>query len=395
MTADRDQGQPAPSARSAGTADRKVVLFSGGSACRTINIALCKQPAKLTRIVPAWDSGGSSKALRETFDMLPVGDIRQALMTMAHGEGRAGEVVKICNARLSDELDAGSLRAEFDYFAGGAHPLLQSMPIEVRDAMLGYLGLFRSSLPADFDFRNGSIGNFVLTGAYLAHGRAINRAIAVFRNLCGIEGDVWPASVQEDVQLSATLRNGKRLSRQHLVTRLDGEDAKAGIAQIELTAGAGHARVTANSIISNAVAQAQIIVLGPGSFYTSILPHLLVEGVGWAIGANSEAPKVFIGNILECAETRGATVASLAETLIREMKARSGGKAKLTHILANRELFPFEKTVGKFAYLKHGALGQLCRAEGIQLVEGDFEDAWTRGQHDGEAVALALLDIVG
>ena len=56
-----------------------IVLFSGGSACRNINIALSRMSARLTRIVPAWDSGGSSKVLREAFDMLPVGDVRQGL----------------------------------------------------------------------------------------------------------------------------------------------------------------------------------------------------------------------------------------------------------------------------------------------------------------------------
>ncbi len=80
---------------------RNVVLFSGGSACRTINIALSRRQVNLTRIVPAWDSGGSSKVIREKLGILSVGDIRQALMTMAHGEGCSGDVVRICNTRLS------------------------------------------------------------------------------------------------------------------------------------------------------------------------------------------------------------------------------------------------------------------------------------------------------
>jgi hypothetical protein len=43
-----------------------IVLFSGGSACRSINLALCSLPVRLTRVVPAWDSGGSSKVIRES-----------------------------------------------------------------------------------------------------------------------------------------------------------------------------------------------------------------------------------------------------------------------------------------------------------------------------------------
>ena len=216
--------------------DRKphIVLFSGGTACRTINIALCGQPVDLTRIVPAWDSGGSSKVLRERFDMLPVGDVRQALMTMAHGEGQAGDVVKICNARLSDQLGQSELRTEFDYFADGKHPLLQRMAPDIRDAILNYLGLFKAELSPDFDFRTGSIGNFILTGAYLAHGRNINRAITVFRKLCSIAGNVWPVSTRDDVQLAATLGNGKHLARQHLITRMDDADSASGVAELSI-----------------------------------------------------------------------------------------------------------------------------------------------------------------
>lgn len=55
---------------------KRIVLFSGGSACRSLNIALCHHPVSLTRIVPAWDSGGSSRSIRENIDVLSVGDIR-------------------------------------------------------------------------------------------------------------------------------------------------------------------------------------------------------------------------------------------------------------------------------------------------------------------------------
>ena len=102
------------------SADRlpHLVLFSGGTACRSTNLALCAKPVRLTRIVPAWDSGGSSKVIRESLDVLGVGDIRQALMTMAHGEGRAGDVVKVCNARLTSS-SAEDANTEFALYAEG------------------------------------------------------------------------------------------------------------------------------------------------------------------------------------------------------------------------------------------------------------------------------------
>src|SRR6266566_3708018 len=98
----------------------RVVLFSGGSACRDINLALCRHAA-LTRVVPAWDSGGSSRVIRATLGILSIGDIRQALMTMAQGENSAGDVVKLCNTRLSDTASTTALRTEFELYADGEH----------------------------------------------------------------------------------------------------------------------------------------------------------------------------------------------------------------------------------------------------------------------------------
>jgi CofD-related protein of GAK system len=367
-----------------------IVLFSGGTACRSINIALARMPARLTRIVPAWDSGGSSKELREAFGMLPVGDIRQALMTMAHGEGRAGNVVKICNARLSDTLGNNEARNELEYYAQGEHPLLARMEPNIRSAILDYLRLFISLVPREFDFRNGSIGNFVLTGAYFAHDRDINTAIMKFRGLCGVDGNVWPAATQDDVQLEAALNDGRRLDRQHLITRMSEADSLIGVAAISLTSASGSVSFNPNALA--AVADADAIVFGPGSFYTSILPHLLVDGVAEALARNEQAPKIFVGNILECAETRGMDLGRQV-AMVEATARKATDRRMLTHVIANTELFPFQKTVGKFPYLRLGALEQVCAQNGIACACADLENAWTRGHHDGRAVASMLVEL--
>ena len=64
----------------------RIVMFGGGSGSRDITIALSQAGWDVTRIVPAWDSGGSSKALRESLGILAMGDIRQALMTLTAPE---------------------------------------------------------------------------------------------------------------------------------------------------------------------------------------------------------------------------------------------------------------------------------------------------------------------
>ncbi|WP_235984577.1 gluconeogenesis factor YvcK family protein [Mesorhizobium neociceri] len=369
-----------------------IVMLGGGSGCRNINLALSRTPARLTRIVPAWDSGGSSRAIRETLGILPVGDIRQALMTMAHGEKCAGNVVRMCNARLSEAADKRQLRTEFDFLADCRHSLLKTEPAPLSNAITRYLDVFRSRLPEDFDLGNGSVGNFILAGAYLAHDKDINAAISIFKGMCGIEGNVWPIAVASDVHLSARLSDGRVLDRQHLITTLTPSEPPAWIEDIWLTRASDStvsANVEGNGPAIEAIHTADIILYGPGSLFSSLLPHLLVNGVVEAISANSRAKKIFVGNITDCAETRGMTLEAQLSTVLRLARTRSSGIV-LTHVLSNRNFFPFPKRVGKFSYLQSGSLEEMCGAQGISVVSGDFEDLWRRGTHDGEAVARDL-----
>ncbi|MBV5297574.1 MAG: YvcK family protein [Rhodoferax sp.] len=372
---------------------KHIVMFGGGSGSRDITMALCGARHAVTRVVPAWDSGGSSRAIRAALGMLAIGDIRQALMTLAHGEERAGSVVRFCNARLSDVSMQADLQAEFDFYASGAHPLLGQMEPGIRQAILDYLRMFRSSIGANFDFRRGSIGNFVLAGAYLAHDRDINTAIFIFRKLCAIDGHVWPSTTSDRVELSATLRDGHLIRGQDQVTALNAEQARVGINGVQLTqpgaGAAGFAGPAANPAVLKAIGMADAILFGPGSFYTSTLAHLSVSGIGAALAATAPAvPKIFIGNILECPETTGRTLAELVQAL-----ARAGGPGLLTHVFVNRGWVPFERVVQGFCYLREGS-GAPSPEPGVQILADDFEDPWNRGRHDAPKVMASLSQIL-
>ena len=373
---------------------KRIVLFGGGSGNRDINIALCREGWEVTRVVPAWDSGGSSKALREALGILAIGDIRQALMTMAHGEGRVGSVVRFCNARLSDTSQRPGLLAEFDFYARGAHPLLGTMEPGIRGAILDYLHVFQSKIGAQFDLRRGSIGNFVLTGAYFSHGKDINTAINVFRKLCAIDGNVWPSTLDDAVELCAELRDGSLVHGQDRVTALGAAHAQVGIARVHLS-GAGDpasdtpaapARPVANPAVLEAIASADALLFGPGSFYTSTLAHLSVAGIAQAVAARPAAvAKVFIGNILECPETTRRTVAELVHDFLA-----AGGPASLTHVISNRGWVPFERVVNGFRYLAEGA----AQASGPATIADDFEDPWHRGKHDAGKVVETIARLL-
>jgi uncharacterized cofD-like protein len=368
---------------------KSIVIFGGGSGTRGLTLALCRRDCALTRIVPAWDSGGSSRALRQVLGILPVGDIRQALMTLAQGEGRAGSVVKFFNARLSEDPRC-DLRREFDSYADAMHPLLQAMRPGVRAVILDFLAIFRSRIGEDFDFRRGSIGNFVLTGAYFGCGEDINKAILAFRQLCGIAGNVWPVSPDAS-DLDAELGDGTRVAGQHRLTALPPQQAAAGIRRIHLAGAQGAAGspapVRANPAALAAIQRADTILFGPGSFFTSVLPHLLVPGVVETIRQRQAgAPRVLIGNILECPETVGRALGDLVG-VFEELAKGAGGPPFLSHVIANRRQSPVRTVVNGFAYLESEGL----QASGIQVIAANLEDDWRRGVHDAEALAELVL----
>lgn len=368
---------------------QRIVLFSGGTACRAINIALSHRKVHLTRIVPAWDSGGSSKLIREKLGVLSVGDVRQALMTMAHGEHCSGDVVRICNTRISASCTLNEARQEFQFYAEGRHLLLERMEPGLRGAILNYLRTFASAVGSEFDYRNGSIGNFILTGASIAHNGDINTAIFVFRKLCGIDGNVWPSSLDNDLVLSCTLKNGEQRSPQDAVTKLSEPDAMIGIDDIQLTDENGNPP-SANNAVIEAIESADLIAFGPGSFYTSILPHLLVSDVVDA-AERAQRPVLMIGNILQCRETMGMTLNEMITQFIGRWQRVSLSKtAPSLRVLANRILHPFDKVVGGYPYLVAHSPPQ---GSGYILINGEFEDAWAWGQHDGDLVADQILGL--
>jgi uncharacterized cofD-like protein len=359
-----------------GTPD--VVILAGGTASRNLTITLVRRGVRVTRLVPAWDSGGSSKLLRETLHILSVGDIRQALMTMAYAEGHAGDVVRIFNARLSETGSHAELKRELAFYVEGTHPVLKTMQRDIAEAILRYLKIFMAAAGDDFDWRRGSIGNFILSGALLAKDRDINAAILAFKSLCGIRGDVWPVSQDHGLTLEARLNDGRRIRGQHLITGLAEEDARIGIKAIFLEG------ATANPRACDAIARADALVYGPGSFFTSILPHLLVQGVAEAIAA-SAAPKILIGNMLEDHETRGLTLAEMTGRLSCAGERRQ----ILSHVLAQEGAIPLERVIGASRFVRRGQEP----VAGIEIIARDFEDPWHRGTHDAGLLAAMILDL--
>jgi CofD-related protein of GAK system len=411
-----------------------IVAFTGGTGFRDINMSLALKTQNITRVVPIWDNGGSSKVLRQSFDIMPVGDIRHALMTQAHGEGRVGTIVKLFNWRLSDTGDKKKLVSELESFIDNQHPLMKSLDPCLGNVIVNYLKRFHESLPVfeetnelmntikAMNLKHGSIGNFVLVGSYLAHHKDINTAIYVFRQLCSIDGNVWPISVANDLHINACLEDGQRVTGQSKITTIDRSKSHQRIKKIsfsqypnsqdldlqekELPEKGPHKKelqektqsvsVQANPMVLDALKKTDVIVFGPGSFFTSILPHLMIDGVADTI-SRLDVTKIFIGNLLEDSECFGYTLEEIIDVFLATCNQYATVKRPankyITHIIAHSSHTMTEYTHNDRHYLYPGENISRFNKSGISLIINDFENPWKRGGHDPNCIADYLINI--
>jgi len=382
------------------SSELNILAFSGGTGFREINMALARRTQNITRVVPIWDNGGSSKALRKSYNLMPVGDIRHALMTQAHGEGRVGSIVKLFNWRLSGSGEQEVLKQELKSFVNYQHPLIYSVEQSLGHVIVTYLRQFAENMPENMDLRNGSIGNFVLVGAYLAHNKDLNTAIYVFRQLCSIQGNVWPVSLHNHLHINTILADNELILGQEKTTQLDRSKRTEKIKRIVFNTNCegqkttDHIPAPCNPMIIDAIQRAEVIVYGPGSFFTSILPHIMVDSIADEI-SKRDVPKVFIGNLLEDNESYGYSLDELIDIFVSTANqfantTRPADKY-ITHILVNKSHTINEHTLNNKHYLNAGESIKRFSNQGISLIIDDLESPWKRGQHDANWIADYLM----
>ena len=214
-----------------------IVVIGGGTGLFTILKGLKKHRVELSAIVTMMDNGGSSGVLRDEFGTLPPGDIRRCLVA------------------LSDSPETMKELLQYRFHRG--------------------TGL-----------KGHTFGNLFLTVLKEITGSDEN-AIKEAERLLNIRGHVIPVT-HDDVQLCAELDNGTKVRGESIIP-LKGRKQK--IKRVYLRP---HARISRDAL--KTITFADLIVLGPGDLYTSIIPNLLVEGVLETI-EKSDARKVFVCNL--------------------------------------------------------------------------------------------------
>jgi uncharacterized cofD-like protein len=227
----------------------KIVALGGGTGLSHLLRGLKDYSAKITAIVTVADDGGSSGRLRREIGVPPPGDIRNCLAALADEE------------KLLTEL--------FQYrFRAG-------------DGLVGH-----------------SFGNLFLTAMSDIAGD-FEQAIAASSKVLAVRGEVLPATLS-DVSLWAELADGRRIEGESSITKANGKILKIGCTP---------ANPPALPRALEALREADFIIIGPGSLYTSVIPNLLVPEIAEAI-AISQVPRIYVCNIMtQPGETDGYTVA--------------------------------------------------------------------------------------
>jgi uncharacterized cofD-like protein len=233
----------------------RVVALGGGTGLSTVLRGLKEETSNLTAIVTLTDDGGSSGRLREEVDVLPPGDVRNCILALAEDE-----------TKLSD--------------------------------------FFQYRFVAPEELRGHSLGNLVLAGLEQATG-GFDSAVAAMSQFLNIRGRVLPSTLTK-THLIGTMEDGAHVEGE---TNLATDPRR--ILRIDLAA----SPVAAHDEVLTAVAEADLILVGPGSLFTSIVPNLLVEGIAAAI-ERASAEKVLVANLMtQPGETVGFTLCDHLQVL--------------------------------------------------------------------------------
>ena len=307
----------------------KVVAIGGGTGLSMLLRGIKKYTNNITAIVTVGDDGGSSGRLREEMGILPPGDIRN------------------CIAALGDDED-----------------------------MITELFQYR--------FKNGegleghSFGNLFLTALCAITGDMV-RAVKESSNVLNIRGVVLPATL-DDMKLGAEFEDGRVVRGESNIPEAQGQIK-------QLFTEPANCKALPEAI--DAIGEADLIILGPGSLYTSVIPNLLVKGIVEAI-EKSKARKIYVCNIMtQPGETTDYTVASHVNALIKHAK----GKKIIDAVLVNNSL-PDNISEG---YAKSGSIPVRLDMEniapiGIQVVSQKLIQENKEGlvRHSSNRVARAV-----
>jgi len=333
------------------------LVISGGSACNHICDAFGRN---VSFVLGISDNGGSTSELLRVLGGPSIGDLRSRLirlMDVQQGDSTERNAIKdLLSYRLPSEGHEHVIKEEWATIVEGHHRLWAPITVEKRETIRGFLTMFDYELlkraNKRFNFRNGSIGNFFLTGARLFFG-SLEAAIFLFSAITGISESMRVIPVintNHGATISAILENGDTLqgqceishpspntcstrrrignpidmfSQEHYFDNPQSENHNGNLVFSKQECQQLNSRIRrifymnefgqeiypiANPKLFDGINTKTTLVYSIGSLYTSIIPCLILRGVGAAISQSSSLRhKIFILNGSNDRETEGYT----------------------------------------------------------------------------------------
>jgi uncharacterized cofD-like protein len=307
----------------------KIVAIGGGHGLSTLLRGLKEYTTNLTAIVTVADDGGSSGVLRRELGVLPPGDVRNCIAALADAEPL---VTKLFQYRFEDG-------------AGLAGHSFGNLFIV---AMSGVTGNMEDAI------------------------RQTSRVLAV-------RGQIIP-STMEDVTLCAHMDDERTIQGESSIGPAVSNGSRARISEVYLAP----ENPPAHPEAVRAILEADLIVLGPGSLYTSVLPNLLVQGIRRSLVA-TPAPKVYVCNVAtQPGETDSFSVADHVAAIEDHV-----GKGVINYVLANDNVTDVIPQAEKAAPVR--VITPINN--GLRLVTSDVVAEENRYHHDSTKLAEAILRI--
>lgn len=313
----------------------RILFFTGGTAMRGLSRKLKLYTHNTTHLITPFDSGGSSAKLREAFDMLSVGDIRNRLIALADETLRGNpQTYALFAHRFDPDADPASLGQALEDLTEGAHELIAAVPEPIQRIALNYIRRFRDEMPDDFDLRGASIGNLLLAGGYLDNNRDLDALIFLVSKMIAVLGTVCPVT-DASLHLSAELEDGTRLVGQDRITGKEHPPIESPISNLSLVDSLTQPEVTTIDIpdkVLELIHEAELICFPMGSFWTSLIANLLPRGVGRAI-RSARCPKIYIPNVGHDPEQLGLEIHDCIEILHRRVCEDCGESVPMDRVL--------------------------------------------------------------
>lgn len=414
-----------PSSR--GSSDTvSVVLFAGGRGSATIaRFLLAYSHIGLTTVVNAYDDGLSTGALRDFIPgMLGPSDLRKNVANMIVGEADSDRALQALIEWRFDEncRRDEALQAMNSILSPASAPLdvvrmrdrlTVAQAREIERYLRVFLDYEKSRLREgkSLDYSGMSFGNIIVSGMYLDTAQSFNEASERLADLAGIRGRLLNVTDGENLVLVGVKEDGTFLAREadivapqstakvkevfllpDYLSESESETVRS-LALDEQIAFLREREVTpsANPEALSALAKADVIIYGPGTQHSSLLPSYLTADVAETIAANTSAAKVFMGNTAKDHDIQSETVNSLIDRfsfyMLRKGRATTDPGSLVSHLFVQSD-DRAEIGGGRLAF---DAGSRHFPNAAVRVL--DWEDE--SGKHHGGVVLYELLAVVG